>query len=257
MSTRYHAEHVGSLLRPPELLEARQAHRRGELNDEQLKEHEDRAALAAIELQRDAGIEVFTDGEVRRATWMAGRLEALGGVQPVPLPSSQWFREGGDPPPEETDWEMVAASAKLSQKRLLTLDEARFLADHSPGQYKITMMSSAMSGIMWRPGLSDTVYPTPAELIRDAAELQIKEIEALVAEGVTWIQLDSLSYNMVYDPGFRERLGAGAMSGEEILDGAVTVDARLVAAAKAANPGITVAMHICRGNNRSSRPPST
>ncbi|HEU5155759.1 MAG TPA: hypothetical protein VFU43_02100, partial [Streptosporangiaceae bacterium] len=72
MATNFHAEHVGSLLRPPELLAARAAYERGEIDAERLRAVEDEAALAAIEVQREAGIEVFTDGEVRRATWMAG-----------------------------------------------------------------------------------------------------------------------------------------------------------------------------------------
>ncbi|GAA2875369.1 hypothetical protein GCM10020220_076180 [Nonomuraea rubra] len=87
-----HAEHVGSLLRPPGLLRARQARERGELSAEELAEREDAAVLAAIELQRQAGIEVFTDGEMRRQTWLAGLLESLGGVSPTPLPSTEWWR---------------------------------------------------------------------------------------------------------------------------------------------------------------------
>src|SRR2546430_17484208 len=83
MATTHHAEHVGSLLRPPELLEARAAHAAGRLATEALREAEDRAALAAIAVQREAGMEVFTDGEVRRATWMAGLLESLGGGEPL------------------------------------------------------------------------------------------------------------------------------------------------------------------------------
>jgi 5-methyltetrahydropteroyltriglutamate--homocysteine methyltransferase len=75
MTTDFHAEHVGSLLRPPELLAARAAHQRGDLDAMRLRELEDQAALAAIEVQNQAGMEVFTDGEMRRATWMAGLLE--------------------------------------------------------------------------------------------------------------------------------------------------------------------------------------
>jgi 5-methyltetrahydropteroyltriglutamate--homocysteine methyltransferase len=252
MATSYHAEHVGSLLRPPELLKARTAREQGEMSDEEFKALEDRAALAAIEVQREAGIEVFTDGEVRRVNWMDGLLESLGGVTPMPPPTNIWFREDGSPPPEETTFKMVAANAKLTQKRLHTAAEAEFMARHSPGRFKITMISASMSGLMWAPGISDTVYPEPADLVRDAMKLQIAEIEHLIDMGVTWIQLDSLSYNQVIDPGFKERVGAGALEGREILDACAAVDTEIVAAVRRKNPDVTVGMHICRGNNRSA-----
>jgi 5-methyltetrahydropteroyltriglutamate--homocysteine methyltransferase len=252
MATNYHAEHVGSLLRPPELLAARAAYERGELSRERLREVEDQAALAAIEVQRQAGIEVFTDGEVRRATWMAGLLESLGGVVPVELPPAKWYREDGEPPREETEWQMVAASAKLTQKAHHTSAEAAFLARHAPGRYKITMMSSAMGAILWRPDVSTDAYPTPMELLADLVALQIKEIEGLIDQGVTWVQLDSLVYNFVIDEAFRRGVGMGDVPPQDILDGSLAVDADLVRAARRKDPDVTVGMHFCRGNNRSA-----
>ncbi|MGI5282293.1 hypothetical protein ACQEVF_03070 [Nonomuraea polychroma] len=253
MPAIHHAEHVGSLLRPPALLQAREARKKGELSDGELTKLEDDAVLAAIRLQHEAGIEVFTDGEMRRATWMAGLLESLGGVVPVEAPTSAWFRDDGMPPPEETAFQMVAANAKLTQRAHLTAVEADFMARHAPGQFKITMMSSSMGNLLWRPDLSRAVYPTPGDMMRDLIALRIKEIEDLLGRGVNWIQLDSLSYNMVFDADFRARLmGPDAPAPEAILDATVAVDAELVRAAKAMDPDVTVGMHICRGNNRSA-----
>ncbi|MEW9548292.1 5-methyltetrahydropteroyltriglutamate--homocysteine S-methyltransferase [Nonomuraea sp. NPDC050783] len=248
-----HAEHVGSLLRPPGLLEARRARERGELGGEELAKLEDDAVLAAIELQREAGLEILTDGEMRRATWMAGLLESLGGVVPVEVPTSAWFREDGPPPPEETAFRMVAAKDRLTQRAHLTAVEADFMARHAPGPFKITMMSASMGSLLWRPGISEETYPTPADLLRDLVVLRTEEIAELVRRGVRWIQLDSLAYNFVFDPGFRARmLGPDAPGTEALLDMAVTIDAEQVRAAKAIDPGVTVGMHICRGNNRSA-----
>ncbi|MEV0998903.1 cobalamin-independent methionine synthase II family protein [Nonomuraea sp. NPDC050202] len=249
-----HAEHVGSLLRPPELLRAREARKRGELSAEELARLEDDAVLAAIELQRQAGIEVFTDGEMRRQTWLAGLLESLGGVSPAPLPSTEWWRGDGEPvPPEETSWDLVVATGKLTQKKNMTAVEAGFLARHAPGPYKITMVSSSMGNLLWRPDLSATAYPTPADLLRDLVALRIEEIRGLLAQGVRWIQLDSLAYDFVIDPGFRTRLlGPGAPGGEALLDAAVAVDVQQVRAIKELDPEVTVALHLCRGNNRSA-----
>ncbi|MFC5820936.1 cobalamin-independent methionine synthase II family protein [Nonomuraea sp. NPDC050478] len=254
MPTTHHAEHVGSLLRPPELLRAREAHRRGELSEETLAKLTEDAALAAIDLQREAGIEVFTDGEMRRATWMAGLLESLGGVVPAEVTNSAWFRGDGQPvPPDETSFDMVAANARLTQKKHLTAAEADFLGRHAPGPFKITMMSSSMGNLLWRPEISADAYPDPGAMMRDLVALRIEEIRKLIGLGVRWIQLDSLGYNFVIDPGFRMRMfGAAAPPPEVLLDATIAVDAELVRATKAINPDVTVGMHICRGNNRSA-----
>jgi 5-methyltetrahydropteroyltriglutamate--homocysteine methyltransferase len=253
MATKYHAEHVGSLLRPRWLLDARAAHKQGTLDREALREAEDRAALQAIELQRDAGIGVFTDGEMRRDTWMAGLFESLGGVTPVGTPRVPWHRAGGDPPVEDTDFDSVAATGKLSRQGNRTSTEASFLAEHAPGPFKVTMISSSMGGMIWDPELSAAAYPSPGDLVRDLVALQIEEIEGLIDQGVTWIQLDSLSYNQVIDEGFRGSLRRpGSLDPRAILDTAVTLDNHLIRAARAVNPQVTVGLHMCRGNNRSA-----
>jgi 5-methyltetrahydropteroyltriglutamate--homocysteine methyltransferase len=252
MATDYHAEHVGSLLRPPWLLAARTARKRGELSAEELRDAEDRAALEAIEQQRQAGIEVFTDGELRRENWMAGLLESIGGVTKVERGGVNWYRPDGSPPAEETDFDMFAVSGPVTQAASHTSAEAAFLSRHAPGRFKITMMSSSMGAIMWDPELSAATYPAPADLVDDLAALQIAEVEGLIDQGVRWIQLDSLSYNQVFDAHFRAELGVPGLSPEDILAATVAVDTAVVRAAKQKDPGVTVGMHICRGNNRSA-----
>ncbi len=253
MATEYHAEHVGSLLRPPWLLEAREARARGQLSDAELAEAEDRAVGEAIELQRQAGMQVFTDGELRRTNWMDGLLSSIGGVVGVQRPKVQWTRpDGSRPPREETDFATVAASAPVFQRANHTRTEAAFLDQYSPGAFKITMISASMGWLMWDADISAVAYPTPAELVRDLAALQVKEIEGLIDQGVTWLQLDSLNYNQVFDAHFRSATVGAAFDPADILAAAVTVDTHVVTAAKQHDPGVTVGMHICRGNNRSA-----
>ena len=253
-ATTYRAEHVGSLLRPPELLQARRDHQQGRLTMEQLRAIEDRAARDAIQLQREAGIEVFTDGEVRRANWMSELLETVGGVVPVEQPTGTgWHRDGEpDPDPEETRFQLVAAREKVSRKLLLSRVEADFLAQHAPGRFKITMMSSSMGGMLWNPQITAATYPTPGDLVRDLVDLQVQEIEDLVDHGVDWLQLDSLSYMQIIDQQFSEFLKSSGVNIAEGLDLAVSVDNTLARAAKAKNPEVTVGLHFCRGNNRSA-----
>ena len=248
-----HAEHVGSLLRPAYLLDARARHRAGQLTDDELRAAEDRAALDAIAVQRAAGIGVFTDGEVRRESWMAGMMESVGGtvLAPPPYPPT-WHRGGGTPPAEETSLHYAAVTGKVFRKNARTSVEAAFMAEHSPGPYKVTMISSSMGAQLWRPGLSAAAYPTPADLVADLVALQAEEITGLVDQGVGWLQLDSLGYLMVLDEQYRASRGLGEVPASAILESTLAADQAMIAAARARNQDVTIGMHICRGNNRSA-----
>jgi 5-methyltetrahydropteroyltriglutamate--homocysteine methyltransferase len=250
MTTQHHAEHVGSLLRPPWLFEAREAHEKGTLSDAALREAEDRAVTAHLGLQQAAGIKVFTDGEARRGSWRAGLIEALDGLVPAERPT-RWYRDGQELPADEVPRDGVAAAAKVTRKLDLTAVEASYLTRHAPGPFKITMVSASMGAMIWHPQISAAAYPAPADLIDDLVPLQLAEIDGLVAQGVRWIQLDSLAYNRVFDPVKSDNV-RGGLSAEKLLDATVTVDAKIVAAVKRTHPGVTVAMHICRGNFRSA-----
>ena len=253
MATDHHAEHVGSLLRQPWLLAARAEHRQGRLTEAGLREVEDRAAGENLALQREAGIGVFTDGEARRTNWMTGILESTGGMNVIETPSVRWRRPDGEiPPTDETDFVMTAATAKVYRKNRLTNVEAEFMARQVPGQFKITMMSAAMGRMVWRPGVSAAAYPSSAELVSDLIALQIEEIEDLIERGTRWVQLDSLSYNQVFDDEFRAATGGAAVDPKLILEDSVAADAAVVRGVKARHPDVTVGLHICRGNNRSA-----
>jgi 5-methyltetrahydropteroyltriglutamate--homocysteine methyltransferase len=250
-SRTYHAEHVGSLLRPSYLLDARQAYEKDELTIAGLRAAEDRAIEENLRIQADAGIAVFTDGEARRESWRAGLFESIDGLVPAPR-SMTWYRDGKELSPEETLHDGVAAAAKVSRKGDLAGTEAAFMAAHAPGPFKITMISASLGGMIWHPDISAAVYPTPAALIEDLIPLQLAEIDDLVANhGVRWIQLDSLAYNRVIDTRRDDRI-RGVQAPGELLDATIDVDSRVVAAIKRKHPGVTVAMHICRGNYRSS-----
>jgi 5-methyltetrahydropteroyltriglutamate--homocysteine methyltransferase len=253
MATDIHAEHVGSLLRQPWLLDTRDRYKRGTLTEAELREAEDRAALENIALQREAGIKVFTDGEVRRTNYMTGILESTGGMSVIQVPPVTWRRDNGEiPPTEETDFELKVATAKVYRKNPLTNIEAEFMARQAPGQFKITMMSAAMGGMVWHPKMSFAAYPSPAELVQDLVALQIEEIGDLVERGTRRVQLDSLSYNQVFDSEFRAATGNAGVDPKLVLEGSVAADAAVVRAVKARHPEVTIGMHICRGNNRSA-----
>ena len=125
------------------------------------------------------------------------------------------------------------------------------MAAQVPGQFKVTMMSAAMGAMTWQPGVSDTAYPDPAELVNDLVALQVAEVAELASLGTRWVQLDSLSYNQVFDDEFRAAT-LNPMDPKVILAASVAADTAIVNGIKAANPDVTVGMHICRGNNRSA-----
>jgi len=161
-----------------------------------------------------------------------------------------WRRDVGEQPSsDETQFDVVAVADKVHRKVALTAIEAEFMAAHAPGRYKITLMSASMGMILWSPGITEKAYASRADMMRDVVALQAEEIEGLLDQGVDWIQLDSLSYNWVIDPDAGARRG---MDPATMLERAVEVDKELASAAHTRKPGVTVALHMCRGNNRSA-----
>jgi 5-methyltetrahydropteroyltriglutamate--homocysteine methyltransferase len=259
MPDEYRAEHVGSLLRPPELLAARADRDAGRISTEQLREVEDRAALDAIELQRQVGLQVFTDGEMRRENWMASVMETIGGLVTVERDQSfqaPWFRgetrEGEKAPAEETDLPPVVVGERIYRKETQSTTEADFLKAHAPGRFKITMASPTIGVLLWRPGISDEVYSAPEQLLQDYLELQVQDVEHLIDAGVDWIQIDSLAYIPNVDPKIGAERAAMGLDLDANITQTIQVDNMLIRAARAKSPDVTVAMHFCRGNNRSA-----
>ena len=249
MATTYHAEHVGSLLRPPYLLRAREAHETGELTTAQLHEVEDRAIAELLDIQEQAGLTVFTDGEARRESWRAGLLESLGGVEPASR-TLRWYRNGKELSPEETLSDGAVAVATVSRKQDLTGVEATFMAARAPGTFKITMISASMGGMIWDRERSSAVYPAPNDLIEDLAASRSTR-SAAWPPGASAGSSSTRSATTRFDPGATGRTRA-ALTPEQALDAAITVDSKIVTAVKSEHQDLTVGMHICRGNYRSS-----
>ena len=257
MAEVYRADHVGSLLRPPELLEARDSHGAGRLGLEQLREIEDRAILQALEMQREVGIEVFSDGEYRRS-WFSGALaESVEGVidDPEPCPINPWQGPLGqlaDATTADIGFATQVVAAKLRQFRRLTAHESGFLKAHAPGPFKITMPGVMTRALAWyKPGLTDRFYPTPSDLVQELVEMLQREVQALLDEGVTYIQLDSLRYVIeLADVHRRQQMLQAGEDLDQALEDTIAVDNATLRNAR--RPGVTIAMHMCRGNNRSA-----
>ncbi len=245
MATPYRADHVGSLLRPPELLEARAAHAEGRLSLDQLRAVEDRAILAALELQRQVGIDVFTDGEFRRGSWLTDMAEAVEGfvANHVIL---EWHGPGGGP---EASTARVVGE-KLRPTRHLTEYELPFLKAHAPGPIKVTLPCASNFLIAgYKPGVTDRVYPSRSALGHELAQIVRNEIAWLISEGVPYIQLDAPYYSHYVDQRRRAEMRAAGMDPDQALEEAIAVDNASLADLPRGNT--LLACHICRGNSRS------
>src|SRR5919197_3695823 len=200
MALPYRADHVGSLLRPANLLQAREDFRDNRISADQLRQIEDEAVLKALDLQREVGIDIFTEGEYRRSGWsnaVRESVEGLVAVEGSPITGflGQWQGPYGQLAASSMTMTGMVAGARLKQVRRLAGTEAAFLKKHAPGPWKITMpgaMSSA--GQLFKPGVADKVYPTRQALAWDIVPMMRAEIAALQDEGCPYIHLDSLHY---------------------------------------------------------------
>lgn len=245
MTGHYRADQVGSLLRPPELLRARAAKSEGRLETAELRKIEDQAILGALELQRQVGVDVFTDGEFRRGGWMTAMAEAVEGFVPDRVPL-EWRGPGGG---IEGSLAHVVG-ARLRQTRRLTAHESAFLRAHAPGPVKLTVPSPSVFMLLsFKPGLTDRVYATRAELLRDLALIVRTELSALADEGIPYLQLDAPQYGVYMDRQLRERLREAGVDPDRALDDAVAADNACLEGVR--RDGVTLAMHVCRGNSRS------
>jgi len=245
MPPRYRAENVGSFLRPPDLLKSRAAYAQGQIKLEELRIAEDRAILQVFDGQRRAGASVFTDGELRRGSWLTDMAEAVEGfvADKVIL---DWKGPGGGFEASSAQ----AVGAKLRKVRKLTTHELPFLKKSSPGPFKITL--PAPSNFMvssYKRGVSSRFYPTHAALLEELVEIVRDEIKWLVTEGATYIQLDAPFYSHYLDPIQRGRLERDGMNPDEEFRKSVAGDNSLLKDIPRSK--VAVSVHICRGNSRS------
>jgi 5-methyltetrahydropteroyltriglutamate--homocysteine methyltransferase len=251
MTAPYRADQVGSFLRPREVLEARAAHTEGRLTADQLRAIEDKAILDVIELQRQVGIDVYSDGEFRRGSWAGDFSEAVEGYVPgAPPVTMQWKGTDRQPDAPATRGGRVIGE-KLRQTHRLTSGESGFLKAHAPGPYKITLpAASYMVARGYKPGITDRVYPTRNDLLRDVVAIIRNEMQALLAEGVPYIQLDNPHYPDYIDQDRREQWRASGVDPEQALRDDIAADNECLQGL--AREGVILAMHLCRGNGRSA-----
>ena len=244
----FRADHVGSLLRPPELLEARRRHAAGELSDAALRAAEDEAIRGAVAMQESVGLEGVTDGEFRRTYFHVDFLERLEGVSVSQADYKVKFHSArGDvdfSPP------VLGVSGRLARPRPIAVDDFAFLRSLTTRTPKLCIPSPSMLHFRGGRGAVDAeAYPEMEAFFADLARVYREEIADLAAAGCTYLQLDDTNLAYLCDPVHRERARA---IGED-PDALPHTYARLISeSVRDRPPGMTVCIHLCRGNFRSA-----
>jgi 5-methyltetrahydropteroyltriglutamate--homocysteine methyltransferase len=243
-----HTDVVGSLLRPAELLAARERFERGELGEAELEQVENRAVDGAIRLQEDAGLDVVTDGEMRRLSFQSQMTAAVEGFGDWDLDAFLWgewhSEEIGDLVVERPP---IAVVGKLRRKRFLSVDELRYALGRTDRVLKVTLPSPSLFANFWEPDRSSDAYASAEEFLGAVAEILREEVDELVRAGAKYIQLDAPQYPLLVDPAYREFYERRGWPAERWLDFGIELDNHVIGD----HPGVTFGIHLCRGNQAS------
>jgi 5-methyltetrahydropteroyltriglutamate--homocysteine methyltransferase len=244
----FRADHVGSLLRPKRLLEAREAHKAGNLDDAGLRRVEDEAIRDLVRMEEEIGLQGVTDGEFRRASWHMDFLYQVGGVSRAQDNLKVQFRNA------EGTIEFTPAALRVADRLHYThciFGEAfQYLKSVvSQGTPKLTIPSPSMMHYRGgRAAIDETVYPALDRFWSDLAAVYAEEIAALGALGCTYLQLDDTSLAYVNDPRQREHIAEIGGDPEHQHEAYIANINRAIAGRP---PEVTVTTHMCRGNNQS------
>jgi 5-methyltetrahydropteroyltriglutamate--homocysteine methyltransferase len=244
-----HADVVGSLLRPPELLRARSEIAAGRMTPAAFKAIEDKAVDRAVRLQEEAGLEVVTDGEMRRLSFQSQMTEAVAGFGSWDLDAFVWGEWHGVDGAE--DWRRerphdIAVVGKLVRARHLSAEEFVYLRAYTRRMPKVTLPSPGLFVNFWSAEKSRDAYPTLDEFLADVVRILREEVEELARLGATYIQIDAPHYPLLLDPKTRAFYESRGWAFEEWLERGVELDNAVMEPI----PGVTFGFHLCRGNQK-------
>ena len=242
----FKADQVGSLLRPANLLEARERRKRGELSAPELRRIEDAAIRDVVAMQERIGLQSITDGEFRRGLWHMDFVCDFANVQQAPGIPIKFHSDEG-----EIEWAPpgVKITGKLSRPHPIFVEDFKFLKSITKATPKITIPSPSVLHFRGgRKAIDTTAYPDMDEFYADLARVYSEEVRDLVDAGCRYLQVDEVNMAFLCDPNLRDF----ARSLGEDPDRLPHTYATLINRATAArHPDMTVCLHLCRGNARS------
>jgi methionine synthase II (cobalamin-independent) len=237
------AEGIGSLLRPPYLVEARQQIERGDLTPAEFKRIEDRAVNEAIALQEAAGLDVVTDGEQRRYAFFGHLVEALEGFDKF----GGWAITFHDEQGNELTLKRPVVVDKLRWRRQMSVEEFTYVRGRTTRTVKVTLVSAQQAAAYYDPDASRAAYATRDAYLADLVDFTRREIEELRRLGCDYIQIDAPQYAALLDDAIREGYRKRGSDPDALLDACIDLDNAIISG----HQGVTFGIHICRGNYRS------
>jgi methionine synthase II (cobalamin-independent) len=242
--TVHRAETVGSLLRPQYLLRSREQHEAGKLQAASYKQIEDRAVDQAIAMQEGAGLDVVTDGELRRHSFIDQLIEAVEGLSPDPDASHIPVPFHGESGEVKSVFKVpFSVTDKLRRQRMMTVEEYSYARARARRPVKVTLPSPLMLFLVWSPLRSRDAYGDPFELFADGLRLMREEAEELARLGCEYIQIDAPDFGQLVDKTQRIEWEKAGISMDRVFSDGVDMLNQL-----AAVPGVTFGLHLCRGN---------
>ena len=236
-------EVIGSLLRPPYLAEARRRYEQAEISTAEFKHLEDRAVDEALETQTLAGIEVITDGEMRRYAFYGHLIDSLDGFDKF----GGWGIEFRDERGERTRLRRPVVVEKLRWRHHMCVEEWTYLRARTPHPAKVTLICAQQAAAYYDPEKSRDAYPSRDEYLADIVDVTRREIAELGRLGCTYVQIDAPQYAALLDHDLREGYRRRGSDPDRLLDECIEMDNAIIAG----HAGMTFGMHICRGNNQS------
>ena len=219
------------------------------MRPEELRKLEDQHILRVLEKQRELGFEVATDGEFRRRNFMSDFIDAVEGFDLADAVGRSW-RSGQSASAVNISVTGIV-TCKLRQVRPLTGHELPYLKAHSPLPIKMTLPSATQfPAISFKRGITERAYKDHSALLLDIVEIMKNDLKNLAADGVKYIQIDAPRYSYYMDPKWREWIKTELRVDPDVaLDEAIRADNACLQAAR--HDGVTLGIHLCRGNNRS------
>ena len=239
----FRSDVIGSLLRPSYLKEARERHEAGNLSEAEFKRVEDRAVDEAVALQSRAGVEVITDGEMRRYAFYGHLIDAVEGFDKF----GGWAIPFRDEKGEELVLRRPVVVSKLRRKRPLCAEEFTYLRARTKLSAKTTMISAQQAAAYYDANKSSAAYPNVQAYLADLVDILRDEVAELIRLGCTYIQIDSPQYTALLDPKLREGYRQRGNDPDRLLDISIEMDNAVIGN----HPGIIFGLHLCRGNNQS------
>jgi 5-methyltetrahydropteroyltriglutamate--homocysteine methyltransferase len=239
----YRSDVVGSLLRPQYLKDARKRHEAGELSDADFKRIEDRAVDEAIALQTDAGLDIVTDGEMRRYAFYGHLIEAVEGFDKL----GGWAIPFHDDEGNEIVFQRPVVVSRLRPLRYMCAEEFTYLRARTDRPAKVTLISAQQAAAYYDPEKSKGGYATIDTYLADVVDILRAEVAELIRLGCTCIQVDAPQYAALLDPQIREGYRKRGNDPDRLLDRCIELDNAVIGD----HPGVEFGIHLCRGNNQS------